>query len=115
MTAEFVDPYLDPATGVLRNLVGAQTYDELARAEDEFAALRMGELFEQGDLYPTGTLDDCRRIHRALFQDVYKWAGRIRTIEIRKNIEGAEFFLPSVNIVTGFEWSQSELVKDGSR
>lgn len=113
MTAEFVDPYLDPEAGVLRNLVGAQTYDELARAEGEFAALRMGELFEQGDLHPTGTLDDFRRIHRVLFQDVYEWAGCIRTIEIRKNVEGAEFFLPSVNIATGFEWSQAELMKDG--
>lgn len=32
MPGEFVDPYVDPETGVLRNLVGARTYDDLARA-----------------------------------------------------------------------------------
>lgn len=31
MPGEFVDPYVDPETGVLRNLVGARTYDDLAR------------------------------------------------------------------------------------
>lgn len=43
MSGEFVDPYVDPETGVLRNLVGARTYDDLARAEGELASLRMGE------------------------------------------------------------------------
>ena len=27
--------------------------------------------------------------------DQYEWAGQIRTVDIRKNVEGAEFFLPS--------------------
>ena len=58
MPGEFVDPYVDPETGVLRNLVGARTYDDLARAEGELASLRMGELIERGGLHPAGTLDD---------------------------------------------------------
>lgn len=32
MSEGFVDPYIDPLTGVLRNLVGATTYDELNNA-----------------------------------------------------------------------------------
>ena len=40
MTSDFVDPYVDLETGILRNLVGATTYDELSRAEGEFAAFR---------------------------------------------------------------------------
>ena len=32
MPNEFIDPYIDPKFGVLRNLVGATTYDELANA-----------------------------------------------------------------------------------
>ena len=31
--SDFVDPYIDPETGALRNLVGAKTYDELLNAE----------------------------------------------------------------------------------
>lgn len=112
MPDKFVDPYIDPATGVLRNLVGARTYDDLARAEGELASLRTGELIEHGDFHPSGTLDDFRHIHHALFQDIYEWAGRIRTVEIRKNVDGAEFFLPSTNIAMGIEWSRSELIKD---
>ena len=34
-------------------------------------------------------------IHRHVFQDLYDWAGQIRTVDIRKNVEGAGFFLPS--------------------
>lgn len=79
MPGEFVDPYVDPETGALRNLVGARTYDDLARAEGELASLRMGELIERGGLHPAGTLDDFCQIHHALFQDIYEWAGRIRT------------------------------------
>lgn len=112
MPGEFVDPYIDPESGVLRNLVDAGTYDDLARAEGEFASLRTGELIEHGNLHPTGTLADFCRIHRMLFQDIYAWAGRIRTVEIRKNVDGAEFFLPSANIGVGMEWSRSELQKD---
>lgn len=112
MPDKFVDPYVDPETGVLRNLVGARTYDDLARAEGEFASLRMGELIELGDLRPTGSLRDFCRIHRILFQDIYSWAGSIRTVEIRKNAPGAEFFLPSANIAMGIEWSRAELEGD---
>lgn len=113
MSAEFVDPYIDPATGILRNLIGARTNDDLARAEGEFVSLRISELVEYGNLHPTGTLDDFCSIHRLLFQDIYPWAGTIRTVEIRKNSKGSEFFLPSTNIVTGIEWSRHELLKDG--
>lgn len=38
MSDEFVDPYIDPETGVLRNLVGATSYDELANAEGELVS-----------------------------------------------------------------------------
>lgn len=72
----------------------------------------MGELIERGNLRPTGTLEDFRSIHRVLFQDIYAWAGQVRTVEIRKNVDGAEFFLPSASIPMGMEWSCSELLGD---
>lgn len=51
-------------------------------------------------------------IHQALFQDIYEWAGCIRTVEIRKSGADSEFFLPSTNIAMGIEWSRRELEKD---
>ena len=112
MPDRFVDPYLDPASGVLRNLIGAVTYDELQNAEGEFVALRMNEFFTRPIPRMSGSLDDFRMLHRMLFQDIYAWSGEIRTVEIRKNVEGAEFFLPSTNIAMGIGWAQGELRKD---
>lgn len=113
MPEGFVDPYIDPETGVLRNLVGATSYKELANAEGELVPNRVSEFFEGPRRCMTGSSEDFRLIHRALFQDVFDWAGEFRTIEIRKNAEGAEFFLPSINILTGIAWSQEELARDG--
>lgn len=112
MAYEFVDPYLDPLMGVLRNLVGAATYDALRNAEGELVAMRTGLFLEELPLHPVGSLDDFQVIHRWLFQDIYDWAGEPRTVEIRKSLEGSEFFLPSANIAMGFAWAQEELTKD---
>ena len=112
MPGEFVGPYVDPETGVLRNLVGARTYDRSCPGGGELASLRMGELIERGGLRPAGTLDDFARFIMPCFKISMEWAGRIRTVEIRKNLEGSEFFLPSTNIAMGMEWSHSELLGD---
>lgn len=109
---EFTDPYADLRHNVLRNKVGATTYDELRNAEGEFVALRMCEFFETPIVKPSGTLDDLRRLHKMLFQDIYDCAGEIRTVEMRKAIEGSEFFLPSCNIAMGIAWAYDELKKD---
>ena len=114
MEREFVDPYLDPSSGVLRNLVGATTYDTLRNAEGELVAMRMVQFLEEFPLRPTGSLDDFKAIHQWLFQDIYDWAGVPRTVEICKNAENSEFFLPSANIGMGFSWSQEELLRDGA-
>lgn len=39
-------------------------------------------------------LGELKRIHRHLFQDVFEWAGQQRTVDVRKDVPGAEFFLP---------------------
>lgn len=112
MSSDFVDPYIDPSTGMLRNLVQAATYDELRNAEGEFVALRMSELLSHEPPRFTGSLEDFCYLHKVLFQDIYDWAGTIRTVEIRKNVEGSEFFLPSPNIPMGIAWAREELRKD---
>ncbi|MBO0871817.1 MAG: Fic family protein [Pseudonocardia sp.] len=91
--AEFVDPYLDPETGILRNLVGARTQQELAAAEGALVFARVVEMADHPPR-PTGDLAELRAIHHALFQDLFDWAGQLRTVDIRKSVEGAQYFLP---------------------
>jgi cell filamentation protein len=74
------DPYVIPGTTVLRNKFGISDAEELDRWERR----RVLERFSEGA--PTGKFDlaHLRAIHRHLFQDVYDWAGEIRTLEISK-------------------------------
>jgi cell filamentation protein len=92
-TGDFQDPYIDPATGLLRNLVGALTKEALSDAEGDLAFARLVQLMDRPPA-ATGDLAELQAIHHPLFQDVYAWAGQIRTVDVRKNVEGAEFFLP---------------------
>lgn len=92
-SSEFVDPYLDPATGLLRNSVGARTQVALDEAEGDLSFARLVQLMDH-PVRATGDLKELRAIHRHLFQDVSEWAGQVRTVDLRKSLEGAEHFLP---------------------
>lgn len=94
-----VDPYLDPDTGILRNLVGAHTQADLDAAETDLVAGRT-VLLPATSLPTTADLRELRAIHGHLFQDVYDWAGQLRTVDIAKNLPGAEHFLPWSRIET---------------
>ena len=107
-----VDPHTDLRTGVLRNLVGAGTWDGLRNAEGELVAMRTSEFLGGLPLGPTGTLDGLRRIHRWLLRDACDWAGEVGTVEIRKAGEGAQFLLPSASMPMGIAWARGELEKD---
>lgn len=72
---------------VLRNKVGASTYDQLRVIEDEYAAVGALTLRDHG-IPATYDLDGLRAVHRHLFQDVYEWAGELRTVNMRKGDEG---------------------------
>lgn len=52
---EFLDPYLDPETGILRNLVGAQTRESLDDAEAGLSFARLVQLMDRPPR-PTGDL-----------------------------------------------------------
>lgn len=62
----------------------------------------------------TGDLAELRAIHRHLFQDVYEWAGELRTVDIRKAVEAAEFFLPVSMIERSAGFAAEELRADNS-
>lgn len=76
--------YLDPATGVLRNLVGAQTWAELQKREADLVEARALELLTR-PVPQTFDQDHLQALHRHLFQDVYPWAGEIRTVDMGKS------------------------------
>ncbi|MBO0805290.1 MAG: Fic family protein [Nocardiopsaceae bacterium] len=110
-SGDFTDPYIDPATGVLRNLVGAQTKADLDRAEGDLAFIRLVQLTDH-PVKASGDLGELQEIHRHLFQDVYDWAGQLRTVDIRKNVEGAEFFLPVAMIDRAAAFAAGELASE---
>lgn len=90
---EFVDPYLIPGTNVLRNRVGATSTAELAVAEADLSFARALQLLDS-PVPATNDLRELKRIHRHLFQDLYDWAGQLRSVDVRKDVPDAEFFMP---------------------
>jgi len=80
MYAAGVDPYCYVGTTVLKNVPGLRDQDALDRFEAIATAKRAEEPL------PAGRLDvrHYRAIHRHLFQDVFRWAGRFRTVRIGK-------------------------------
>ncbi len=89
--------YFIPGTSILRNRVGAQTAEALRDAENDLVEARVIELREAPELVGERTYDltYLRAIHRQLFQDVYVWAGDVRTVGIEK---GGESFCPPGSI-----------------
>jgi len=73
------DPYLWHNDNVLKNLLDIHDAVQLRKAELSFSAARLATL----ELGPRNAgLPWLRLIHRTLFQDVYSWAGELRTIDI---------------------------------
>jgi len=82
------DPYCYPGTRVLINHLGTRDQATLEAFEAEMTSDRASEPLPAGRLSYT----HYRAIHRHLFQDVYPWAGRIRTVRIAK--DGNAFCYP---------------------
>jgi cell filamentation protein len=80
-----LDPYVIPGTTVLRNKLDITNQLELDRAERLLVVQRTLEGPPKGRF----DLAHLKSIHRHLFQDVYDWAGELRTVEISK--EGHSF------------------------
>lgn len=59
---------------------------ELARAEEMISKKKSAELFESGalDSLDAGTFKALAEIHRYMFEDIYDFAGKIRTVNIAK-------------------------------
>lgn len=77
------DPYCYPGTDTLRNLLDIRDQAELAIVEAELALTRAEQFDADLTQLNFGTFTD---IHRWLFQDIYEWAGEIRTVDITKGV-----------------------------
>jgi len=100
MSYQYLDPdytYTDPKTGILRNIAGIVNQELLVAFESLHVARRLEELEQK----PIKVRDSkgLSIIHKYLFQDVYAWAGIIRTVEISK--AGKQFF-PTDRFDTAF-------------
>ena len=72
---------------VLKNKLCLDNEIELAKEEERITKLKAIELFETGKLeeFEVGTFQGLSQIHKYLFEDIYEFAGKIRTENISKN------------------------------
>ena len=71
---------------VLENKLGLTNSADLAREEERISKIKAIELFETGylDSLEVGKFDSLSKIHKYLFNDIYHFAGEIRTENIAK-------------------------------
>ena len=82
------DPYCYTGTSVLKNLPNIRDQAALDAFEAVSTAQRSDEPLPSGRL----GVAHYRAIHRHLFQDVYAWAGKFRTVRVGK--DGSAFCYP---------------------
>ena len=70
----------------LKNKLNIIDSTELAREEERISKQKAAWLFESGtlDALPVGTFAALQTIHKVLFEDVYDFAGQIRTVNLAK-------------------------------
>lgn len=71
---------------VLENRLNITDSTELARTEEKISKKKAVELFENGylDNYEAGTFQMLAAIHKYLFDEIYDFAGVVRTVNIAK-------------------------------
>ena len=71
---------------MLENKLGLKTEAELAVAEERISKIKAHELFDKGilDTLEVGTFLALSQIHKYLFDEIYNFAGEIRTVNIAK-------------------------------
>ena len=70
----------------LENKLGITNSAELAREEERISKRKAVELFESGalDELAPGRFASLQAIHKALFEDIYDFAGELRTVNLAK-------------------------------
>ena len=70
----------------LENKLGLTSSADLAREEERISKKKAVELFETGllDTLPAGKFVTLQSIHKYLFEDIYDFAGELRTVNLAK-------------------------------
>lgn len=93
----------------LENKLGLTSSAELSREEERISKKKAAELFEKGiiDNLPVGKFSTLQAIHKYLFEDIYDFAGELRTVNIAKGnfrfapLKSYFFAIYSVNLPQG--------------
>ena len=77
----------------LENKLGLEDSAELARVEEKISKRNALELFASGRLesFPAGKFATLAEIHRALFGEIYNFAGKIRTVNDWSRVDKADY------------------------
>ena len=80
---------------ILENRLNVTDSDELAREEERISKKKAVQLFDNKflDSFPAGKFDTLQAIHKYMFEDVFDFAGEIRTVNLAK---GNFRFAPSM-------------------
>ena len=70
----------------LENKLGLTSSADLAREEERISKKKALALFENGvlDTLPAGKFSTLQAIHKYLFEDIYDFAGKLRTVNLSK-------------------------------
>jgi len=106
---KYEDPdyiYTGPNTNVLRNKYGIEDENLLLATESFLCGRRLEEL----EIKPIKirSAETLLKIHGYIFQDIYEWAGTVRTVQISK--AGTQF-LPTDRFTEGFTYI-NELIEE---
>lgn len=71
---------------MIKNKSGITDYSKLAVEEERISKKKALELFEKNilDTFPSGKFSTLQIIHKYLFEEIYDFAGKIRTLNIAK-------------------------------
>lgn len=75
--------YCYPESNVLKNKLNIRELELLHEAERDYSSVRQAELARKGVTGDFSMKHLCS-IHKHLFQDIYSWAGKTRTVDISK-------------------------------
>ena len=106
---KYIDPdytYTDPKSGLLRNLLDIADPEILLFVESGAVTKRLQELYENS--IKIKGIESLFTIHKHLFQDIYVWAGKVRTVEISK--DGKQFF-PTTHFSNAFKYIDTLIIE----